>query len=54
LPKEWFEQCSAKLNKLIKDALGLGAAPYLLRASGRRPVSRTGLALPPERIRLVE
>jgi CRISPR-associated protein (TIGR02584 family) len=54
MPKEWFEQCTAKLNKLIRDALGLGAAPYLLRASGRRPLSRTGLTLPPERIRWIE
>jgi CRISPR-associated protein (TIGR02584 family) len=52
--KEWFEQRTAKLNKLLKGALGLGAAPYLLRASGRRPLSRTGLVLPPERIRWVE
>lgn len=54
LPKDWFEQRTAKLNKLIGDALGLGAGPYLLRTSGRRPMSRTGLALPPERIRWIE
>jgi len=54
MPKEWFEQRKAKLNKLVKDALGLAAAPYLLQASGRRPSSRTGLALPPERIRWIE
>jgi CRISPR-associated protein (TIGR02584 family) len=54
MPKEWFEQGSAKLNKLIRDALGLAAGPYLLRASGSRPLSRTGLGLPPERIRWIE
>jgi CRISPR-associated protein (TIGR02584 family) len=54
MPKEWFEQRTAKLNKLVKQALGLAAAPYLLRTSGKRPVSRTGLALKPECIRWVE
>jgi CRISPR-associated protein (TIGR02584 family) len=52
--KEWFEQHTAKLNKLLKQELGLAAAPYLLRSSGRRPFSRTSLALPTERILLVE
>jgi CRISPR-associated protein (TIGR02584 family) len=52
--KQWFEQRSAKLNKLLKNALGLAAAPYLLRASGRRPFSRTGLGLQPECIRWIE
>lgn len=52
--KTWFEQRTAKLNKLVSNALGLGAAPYLLRTSGKRPNSRTGLALPPERIRWVD
>jgi CRISPR-associated protein (TIGR02584 family) len=52
--KEWFEQHTAKLNKLLKQKLGFGAAPYLLRSSGRRPFSRTGLTLPPERIRWIE
>ena len=52
--KTWFEQRTPKLNKLVSNALGLAAAPYLLRTSGRRPNSRTGLALPPERIRWVE
>ena len=51
MPKEWFEQRTAKLNKLVRDSLGLGAGPYLLHSSGRRPLSRTGLTLPPERIR---
>jgi CRISPR-associated protein (TIGR02584 family) len=54
MPKEWFEERCSKLNKLVKNALGLAAAPYLLRASGRRPLSRTGLGLPPERVRWIE
>jgi hypothetical protein len=52
--KKWFEERTAKLNKLVRDALGLGAGPYLLRTSGTRPSSRTGLALSPERIRWLE
>jgi CRISPR-associated protein (TIGR02584 family) len=52
--KGWFEERTAKLNKLLKQELGLAAAPYLLRSSGHRPFSRTGLALPPERICWIE
>lgn len=50
MDKAWFEERTAKLNKLLKDALGLGAGPYLLRSSGDRPFTRTGIGLPPERI----
>jgi CRISPR-associated protein (TIGR02584 family) len=53
LPKEWFEQRTARLNKLVRLALGLAAGPYLLQTSGKRPLSRTGLALAPERIRWI-
>jgi CRISPR-associated protein (TIGR02584 family) len=54
MPKEWFEQRTARLNKLLRQALGIGAGPYLLQTSGKRPLSRTGLVLPPEHIRWIE
>jgi hypothetical protein len=48
-----FEQRTARLNKLVMDGLGPAAPPYLLRSDRRRPTSRTGLTLPPERIRII-
>jgi CRISPR-associated protein (TIGR02584 family) len=50
MTKELFEQRTAKVNKLVEAALGLAAGPYRLVATGRRPQTRTGLTLPPDRI----
>ena len=47
--QELFEQRTAK----VRDGLGPAAEPYLLRSDGRRPISRTGLKLSPDRIRII-
>ena len=53
-PKEFFEQKCAKINRLIKAALGLNAAPYLITRQGHRPLSCHGLTLAPENIEWVD
>ncbi|WP_303786934.1 CRISPR-associated ring nuclease Csm6 [Azovibrio restrictus] len=52
IPKEFFEQKCAKLNRALKTALGLAAPPYLITAQGRRPLTRYGLTLSPEQIEI--
>jgi len=50
--KEWFEQRKSKTNSAIRKALGKQlAAAYLITASGSRPLTCFGLALPVEAIR---
>lgn len=51
--KMTFEQRTAKVNKLVRDGLGPAADPYLLRSDRRRPTSRTGLTLSPDRIKII-
>lgn len=46
MEKEFFEQNNAKLQRALKDQLGLAAHPYLLGTTGKRPHTRRGLALP--------
>jgi len=43
--KEFFEQKCAKINRLLKNGLGLMATPYLIASTGRRPLTRYGLRL---------
>jgi CRISPR-associated protein (TIGR02584 family) len=50
--KAAFEQRTARVNKLVRDGLGPAALPYLLLSDRQRPRSRTGLTLPPDRIRI--
>lgn len=52
MEKEFFQTKNAKLERVLKDALGLAAAPYLLVATGKRPHTRRGLTLPPESIHI--
>jgi CRISPR-associated protein (TIGR02584 family) len=52
MTEEFFEQKKALVNRLLRQALGLAATPYLIVASGRRPTRRFGLLVPPEQIRL--
>ncbi|AVO49258.1 TIGR02584 family CRISPR-associated protein [Melaminivora suipulveris] len=54
MEKEFFEQNNAKLERALKDRLGLAAAPYLLHTSGRRPHTARALALTPQAITLID
>lgn len=51
--RAYFEQKTSGLNKLVKRALGGDAWPYCIQRSGRRPHSRFGLPIEPQRIRIV-
>ena len=52
--RDWFEQRKSRVNSAICKALGEHLAnPYLIAASGRRPLTRFGLKLPPEAIEFV-
>ena len=53
MEKEFFQTKNAKLERILKDTLGPAAAPYLLATTGKRPHTRRGLTLLPERIRIV-
>lgn len=52
MEKEFFEQNNSKLERALKDQLGLAATPYLLVTSGKRPHTSRSLRLPPEAIEL--
>ncbi|WP_068639102.1 CRISPR-associated ring nuclease Csm6 [Thauera butanivorans] len=54
MEKEFFEQNNSKLERALKNQLGLAAAPYLLATSGKRPSTRRGLNLPAQAIELLE
>jgi len=47
MTKEYFEQRKTRSNTAIKTALGaIAAQPYLITASGKRPLQRFGITLP--------
>lgn len=52
MEKEFFEENNSKLEAALKAALGPAATPYLLVREGKRPLTRRGLALPPQAIEL--
>jgi CRISPR-associated protein (TIGR02584 family) len=52
MEKEFFEQNNSKLERALKQQLGLAAAPYLLNTSGKRPHTMRGLNLPAHAIDL--
>ncbi len=52
MEKEFFQQKNSKLERVLRDALGPAAAPYLLAQQGKRPHTRRGLTLPAEAIRI--
>lgn len=52
MEKEFFEQNNAKLERALKDALGLAATPYLLVTSGNRPNTARSLRLDAQAIDL--
>ncbi len=53
MTREYFEEKTARYNKLVRTVLGPRAGVYCLQPSGRRPRTRVGLRLPPEAIRFV-
>lgn len=48
----WFRQKRSKLNGALEEALGVGAAPYLVAATGPRNAKRCGLGIHPDNIRI--
>jgi hypothetical protein len=45
-----FEQKRTKINSHLDQALSLAATPYQVSSRGKRPHTRYGIELPPERI----
>ena len=52
MEKTFFEESNAKLERTLKNKLGLAAAPYLLASSGKRPHTKRHLTLPAHSITL--
>ncbi|MCL2877089.1 MAG: CRISPR-associated ring nuclease Csm6 [Betaproteobacteria bacterium] len=52
MEKEFFEQNNSKLERALKEQLGLAATPYLLATSGKRPHTMRSLSLQPQAIEL--
>jgi len=53
MEKEFFQTKNAKMERVLKDALGPAATSYLLVTTGKRPHTRRGLSLPPDSISIV-
>jgi CRISPR-associated protein (TIGR02584 family) len=51
--KEFFEQKCAKINKALKAELALSATPYLIAPFGERPLTRYGLKLEADAIKII-
>lgn len=47
---EHLREKNAKVNRLLKHALGGQASTYLIQSSGRRPFTRSGLSLDPSQV----
>ena len=45
-----FEQKRSKINRQLAASLSLASGPYKICSQGRRPYTRYGIALPPDRI----
>ncbi len=52
--QEWFSMRVARVNAAIRKALALGAKPYLLKSSGKRPYTKIGFDLPRSSILIVD
>jgi hypothetical protein len=46
MTKEFFDEKKSRVNRLLREKLGLGASPYLIQSSGKRPTQRFGLSIP--------
>lgn len=53
LERSYLAEKVSRLNRNFREAFGPAAAPFLIRAEGRRPFTAYRLALPPEAISLV-
>ena len=52
MEKTFFEESNSKLERALKDQLGLAAAPYLLASHGKRPHTTRSPTLPAHAINL--
>lgn len=52
MTEEFFEEKKSRVNRSLRRALGPTATPYLVVASGRRPLQRFGLSIAREAIDL--
>lgn len=48
----FFREKSAKLNRILKERLGMEAVRYLVQSRGRRPFTRHGLSLDVDQLEL--
>ncbi|MFT4256099.1 MAG: CRISPR-associated ring nuclease Csm6 [Pseudoxanthomonas sp.] len=53
MEKEFFDEKNSKLERQLKNQLGIAAMPYLLSTFGKRPNTARGLQLPQESIELI-
>ncbi|SFU62613.1 hypothetical protein SAMN05216339_105142 [Nitrosomonas eutropha] len=51
---QFFQEKNAKLNKALRDTLGLASKPYLLKTGGKRPGTKRGLNMTPEQIHIIK
>lgn len=52
IDEAFFREKNAKLNRLLEERLGVAAAPYRIRSTGRRPHTRSGLTIDPQWVEL--
>lgn len=53
LERSYLAEKVSRLNRILREALGPAAEPFLIHAEGRRPRTTYRLALPPDSIRIV-
>lgn len=52
--QDWFSLRVSRVNAAIRKALALGAEPYLLKSSGKRPYTKSGFDLPRSGISILD
>ena len=53
IPREFFQEKKARVNRLLKTALGAGAEAYVIHPSGERPRQHFGLTLAVDAIQFI-
>lgn len=53
MPDEYFQERNTRVNNALKKQLGVAATPYLIHKHGKRPLTRSGLALASETIEII-